>query len=466
MSLFAILHSGASALSAQSRALQTTANNVANVETAGYTRQSTDLRAAGTLNRSGLLLGQGVSAGTVTSAYDVFAQGQVLDRQGQSGYARAHASGMQAIEVALAEGEDGALGQRLAEFFDSFEALEASPNSSAVRLDVLGKAELLAGAFNRAAEALEARATSADLQVGHAAGRVNELSGAIAALNSEITQLEAGGGQANDLRVQRSNAIEELSKLASVRSSEQSDGSVNVLFAGHQLVEGSVNRTIAATEDPVSGHLQLRISHGTSTFDITGALGDRGELGAALTMRDEVVPDLLSDLDLLAEAVITEVNTVHAAGHGLDGSTGLNLFDPVAASGAAAAFSVNVAVANSPDSIAAAGSAGTLPGGNTNAAALAGLAGALTMSGGTRTFESFYGQVLADLGGAASTAYAEEGRTAIQLDAALDARDAKTAVSLEEEAIDLIRFQEAYQAAARVVSTANELFDDLLSIVR
>jgi len=438
---------------------------VANAETPGYRRQTTGLHTAGTLNRSGLLLGQGVRASTVSAAYDSFAQEQVLAQLGEEGYARAHASGIRALEVALAEGTDGAIGQRLAELFDSFSALEANPTTPGHRLEVIGRAQLLAGAFNRGAEILDARAAEANTAIGDAAGRVNALGRSVAALNAEIVELEAAGGEANDLRVQRSNAVEELSGLASVNSSEQADGSLTVLFAGHHLVEGHVARTLTAVED-AAGDLQLRISHGTSTFDITPSVGNYGEIGAALTMRDSVVPGLMADLDSLAETVAVEVNAVHSAGFGLDGSTGVNLFDPVAASGAAASFSVSAAVATSPDAIAASGSSATLPGGNTNAAALAALADTLTMAGGTRTFESFYGQFVAELGGAASTAYANEARTGIQLDAALDARDAKTAVSLEEEAIDLVRFQEAYQAAARVISTANELFDDLLSIVR
>jgi flagellar hook-associated protein 1 FlgK len=123
------------------------------------------------------------------------------------------------------------------------------------------------------------------------------------------------------------------------------------------------------------------------------------------------------------------------------------------------------AMSANPDRVAASGSATTVPGGNTNAAALAALASQLSMAGGTRTFSSYYGELLSSLGGDAAQAYADESRSALQLSVAFDARDATSAVSLEEEAIDLIRFQEAYQAAARVVSSANALFDDLLSIV-
>ncbi len=466
MSLFAILHSGSSALMAQGRALQTTANNVANAETPGYARQRTELSTTRTLRRSGLLLGQGVSASVVSAAYDRFAQGRVESSLGDNGYATSRSTALRGIETALAEGVDGGIGQRLDELFDAFSALEADPQSPATRLNVLNRGQLFTAALNRGAQSLNDQAAEANRTISESMGSLNDLGSRIASLNQRIVALEAGGGVANDLRVQRLQAIEDLSTYARVTTSDQPDGSVNVHFAGHTLVEGGDARTLSAVEDPVTGDMSVEISHGTTTLNITGNLGSVGSLGAAIETRDVTVPGLLADLDALAFTVANQVNAVHAAGFDLTGGTGNDFFTaPAVQAGSALTLSLDAAVLGNPDGIAAAGSAITVPGGNTNAAQLAALTDALTMAGGTRTFLGFYSESIADLGTTAATAYNEETRVDTELAVALDARDATTAVSLEEEALDLIRFQEAYQAAARVVSATNDLFNDLISIV-
>jgi len=467
MSLFAILHSSAAALGAQSRALQTTANNVANAETPGYARQRTELTTARPINRGGLLLGQGVSAATVSAAFDSFAQRQVISGFAEHGYAETRSTAMRGIEIALAEGEDGGLGERLNELFDSFSLMEADPTSPALRLNVLGRADEFATAMRRGAAVIQTQQDEANAAVGDIVGQVNDLAGQLAGLNANIQQLEAGGHRANDLRVQRANTVETLAALGQTRVTERDDGSLGVLFAGHTLVEGDEARTLSAVEDATTGNLEVHVSQGSTTFDITNSIGSAGKLGAVLTTRDVTTPELMAQLDALAFNVATEVNAQHQAGFGLDGSTGNDFFaPPLQQAGAASALSLDVGMVGNVDAIAASGSAATLPGGNTNISALADLAESLSMAGGTRTFSSYYGEVVASLGENAASAYADESRAYNQLSTAMDVRDANSAVSLEEEALDLIRFQEAYQAAARVISATNDLFDDLMSIVR
>ena len=106
---------------------------------------------------------------------------------------------------------------------------------------------------------------------------------------------------------ERLQAIEELATYARVTTGEQPDGSVNVHFAGHTLVEGGDARTLSAVEDPVTGNMSVEISHGTTTLNITGNLGSVGSLGAAIETRDVTVPGLLADLDDLAFTVANQV---------------------------------------------------------------------------------------------------------------------------------------------------------------
>ena len=467
MSLFSILHAGSTAMSAANSALQTTSNNVANSETVGYARQSTTFTAVGTLRKGGLLLGQGVQASAVTTAYDRFSQAQVFGRMGTASYGTAQSTDFQSIETIFSEGQDGGLGQTLGNFMDTFSKLEGSPSDPWVRLDVLGRAGEVTSFFNRHAADLTARQTNADDSIAPLVARANLLGGSVAALNADIVRLEASGGQAHDLRAQRTAMLEQLAGIGQTRVQDESDGAVTVLFGGHSLVEGSTARTLSTGTDAATGFRTIRISQGTSSLNITGALSGGGSLGSAINTRDVVTTGLINQLDELAFNLAGEVNSVHAAGFGLDGLSGRNFFAaPTQQAGAALNLAVDSVIADTPDAIAASGSAATIPGGNSNATALAALGEASVMSGGTRTFGQFYATIVAGVGQDAATAYSLEARAGLQLSSAMDLRDSASGVSLEEEALDLIRFREAFSAATRVVSTANQMLDELMAIMR
>ena len=175
---------------------------------------------------------------------------------------------------------------------------------------------------------------------------------------------------------------------------------------------------------------------------------------------------LLSSHDNLAFTLSNQVNTLHSAGFGLDGLTGRNFFGTLAvAGGAAQAIALDAAVVGTPDAIAAASTAAGVPGDNTNAAAISALAGLNLMAGATQTFGRFYGGFLAGLGQDAASAYQLEARADLELSGAQDLRDSISGVNLEEEALDLIRFKDAYNASTRVVSITNGLLDELMRIV-
>lgn len=467
MSLFSILHAGSTAMSASNQALQTTTNNVANADTPGYARQATTFSPVGTIRQGRALLGQGVNVSGVTSAYNRFSQSQVFGRLGTAGYGGAQSTDFEAIETIFAEGAEGGLGQAMTEFLDTFSALEGSPSDPWVRLEVLAKAEGLTSYFNRQSTDLVARQTEADQSVVPLVNRASSIAGQVGALNADIVRLEAGGGQAHDLRAHRTALLEELASLGPTRVQDESDGSVTVLFAGHSIVEGATSRSLSLGTDATTGFKTVRISQGTSSLDITSAFTQGGKIGSAINTRDVVTTGLIDQLDELAFNLADQVNTLHSTGFGLDGVTGRSFFAaPAQQAGAAGSLSLDAAVAGTPDAIAASSSAATIPGGNGMATLLSALGEASVLSGGTQTFGQFYASVIAGVGQDASSAYALDARAELQLGAAMDLRDSASGVSLEEEALDLIRYREAFSAATRVISTANEMMDELMAIMR
>jgi len=466
MSLFGILNQGSRSMRTATAAVQTSSNNVANANTPGYARQSLGFSAVGTQRRGGLLVGQGVTATQLNSAYDRFSQGAVFGRMSDSSFANSRAASFQTIESQLSEGPDGGLGADLTYFFDLWSSMESDPGAQGPRLALLGQADVLSARFNNTASQLVTQQQNADARIEGTVARANVIAGQVAALNAQIVQLESAGGLANDLRANRTALLEELAGFGPVTVEDNSDGSARVLFANHVLVERDDSRALSVVADPVTGFNQVHIGQGSTSLNITGALTS-GSLGADIDIRDTVLASALTQLDTLAFEVANQVNTLHNTGFGLDGITGRDFFAPPAAvAGAAQALQVDAAIAGTPDAIAAATNAAGLPGDNTNAIAIAALAGLNIMAGGTQTFENFYSSFTAGLGQDAASAYQAEARTTLELRGAKDLRDSASAVSLEEEAMDLIRFQDAYSASARIVSVTNELLQELLNIVR
>lgn len=465
MSLFSILDHSSRALRAASAGVSVASNNVANASTPGYARETLALQAKGSLQSRGLLLGQGVAAESVLSAYDRHSQAQVLGRLGADAWARGRAIAFESIETSFADDGGNGLGSAIDGLFDAFSLLEASPEEPSARQAVLAAGSVLSQLVRQAASDLADRQQAADSQVGTLVEQANSLASEVAALNARIVELEAGGQDAHDLRARRTAVLEELSAIGPVAANERPDGSATVLFAGQALTTGGTARALSTALDASTGLLRVHIQMGASSADVTASIGS-GSLGAALDVRDQVVPGLLGQLDELAYAIATEVNAVHQSGFGLDGVTGRAFFSaPATVSGAASAMAVDAAVATDPSAVAAASSAAGVPGDGSCATALAALSFGLLMSSGGATFAQYWSGVVSAAGHDASSAYASADRAALELGAARDVRDSLSSVSLEEEALDLLRFQDAYKAAAKVMQIANEMLDELLNLV-
>jgi flagellar hook-associated protein 1 FlgK len=465
MSLFSLLHSSGRSLQNAGYGIAVASNNVANANTPGYAKQSRGSATHGTLRVRGLLLGQGVKAEEVLSTYDRFSQGAVFGSAGRSAYSEARSLRLHSIESTFVDvaGPAGLVGA-IESFFQSWDDLELNPADGALRHGVLASGAEVATLFRQASADLNRIQADADAQIGDFVQRVNQLTNGVASLNTRIVQLEAGGGGAHDLRAHRTMLLEELATFGPLTVSDRADGSVQAIFAGHAIVTGGTARQLSVLEDPATGLQQVRLQVGSGTLDISSAL-TRGSFGAALETRDSTVASLLGQLDELAFEFATQVNTVHAGGFGLDGVTGRDFFEaPLALIGAAAGFALDAAVVGEPDAIAAASAAGA-PGDNTNATLLEGLRSGLLMGGGNQTFTSFLTSALASLGHEAAIARNGAHRSQLELSAALDVRDSIAGVSLEEEAMDLLRFQDAYQAAAKVMQTVNEMLDELMRLV-
>jgi flagellar hook-associated protein 1 FlgK len=330
---------------------------------------------------------------------------------------------------------------------------------------VISRAETLASRFNEKGLELNQIQKDIDSQVSHSVSEKNRLASLIADLNEKIAEVEIGEQNANDYRDMRGRALNELSSYIDIRYFEDPSGQWTVFAAGvANLVEKNSARTLAVSSNVSNdGYYDVLYETGSGTsMDITSEIRS-GSLKAFVEIRDTFIPDVRDRLDLLAYTLVTEVNTLHQAGYGLDGSTGNLLFSSL---GAAADASTNMAVAvSNTDRIAAASSILGLPGDNSMAISLADLQNQLTMNGGQSDFGEYYNSLVQFIGSSAQQTQNGYRAKEFSLQQLENMREAASGVSLDEEMANLIKYQRAFEASARLITLADEMLSNVIEMI-
>lgn len=477
-----IMDIGRTALAAQKAAIEVTGQNIANVNTPGYSRQSAILKSAPVDPGTGV--GGGVLIDSIQRTYDRFLQMQINTAIASNGKQGTEQSALQRIEPLFSDLVGNGPGTALQDFFNSWQDLAMNPQGAAERQSVLAKAQTLVDNFHQVSSALNSVMQDANQSLVPITSNINTITKQIADLNGMIRSALQSGSNTNQLYDSREQLVQGLSRIVGVTCIEQADGTVNVsLTGGPQLVTDARAATLSLQSDPAnSGFSNIIITPaaGGASSDITalitGAGANSGQLGGTLQVRDTLIRGYLANLDELASSLATQVNSVHAAGFGMSGSTGVNFFTAPAApvppatytAGYSGAIALNISSVNS---IAAAAVDPTLPGGgtgnNSNALAIADLANkTLSMSGGSYTLAGFYGSLVGKVGLATQTANMNTTQGTTLLKQLNSFRDSASGVSLDEELLALTKYQKAFQGAARLITTGQEMMDTVLNMIR
>jgi flagellar hook-associated protein 1 FlgK len=443
-SLFSSLSIAVSALQAEQGALNVTSNNVANINTPGYARQRAVIEQGIPLSQPPLVFGSGVQFAQPQSVRDDILELRLHEETQQQGQFDAEVQQLQQAQNGFQGTND--VGTHLTDFFNSLNQLSADPSSLPLRQGVLTAAGNLAASFRATARNLELQRLRIDTSVGQSVDQINTLTKKVAALNQQIAELETGHQDAGVLINQRTETIRQLSQLIDVRV-VTNESSISLTTAnGAALVASNQSFALSTQLDPTGvAHVYSQGS------DITGKLAG-GSLNGLLTVRDQSLPGLLNQLDTLAAGVSSTLNGVHRSGFDLNGTAGGDLFTPPPAGGTGAAASIDVAISD--PALIAASSDGS-PGSNGNVAALYNVRGQ-TVASGQNPFD-YYASLVFNVGSGVATAIAESHASGQILQQLSDQRNSISGVSLDEEAANLIRYQNAYQAAARVITTISEL---------
>ena len=440
--------------------LKTTAENMANATTPGYTEESAIWQQADPLLIGGQSVGNGVVDSGALSQRDLVLNKTIdLQTQAEAGTGsrlvalqNLEATFASATTVSTASGvntSDGGISSSLSSFFGSLEQLETSPSDVSIRQSVLAAAGTLASSFNAAVSSLEQQQQSLNGDVSSVITQANGLVTSLAGLNTEI-QSQYPNKDAGALEDQRQLDLTGLSQLLGVQQITTDRNGVSLsTLNGAPLVEGGSASTLSVTS--VNGATHVFLGAADITQDV---LSGGGQVGGMMQVANQDIPTSITAMDTLAFQVGTQINQLNGGGSDLKGNAGTAFFSlPSTAQGSAGGISVAL---TDPSTIAAAAN-GKGPSDGTNAAAMVSIAS--TALGGLTnlTPANYYSSFISALGSTVSSVSATNTAQQASLTQLKNQQTALSGVSLDSEATSLETMEQAYQAASKVFTIIDKL---------
>ncbi len=447
--LTSTLSTATQALNADNGAISIVNNNIANVNTPGYSRQTVNLSPAALLN-GGILQNNGVSFGGFTSVRNEVLQLSINQKTSDAGSLNAQSTAWTQIESSFSSTTSG-LGAAFSKFFSNVSGLSTNPSDASARQVAFSSARQLVDAFHQAASSLSGAQSSADQIVSGTVAQINQLSSQIATLDQQLAQVQNSGAQGGTIQDQRDALTTQLAQLTGVHSiSTNSTPTLALTNETPLVIDGSAYPLHLAKGSDGQTHI-FDGQNNDITATITG-----GTLGGALSMRDHTIPGLSSELDQLATQFASAVNAAQAQGYDANGAQGQALFSlpgngTSAAAGIALAIPTASGIAASSDG--SAGSSGNL----TNLLAVQTQA----LPSGQTPGDS-YASFVQTIGSGSSNVTSNLNATDASLAQLTAQQSSESGVSIDEETTNLIKYQQAYSAAAQVISTVNNLFSVVL----
>ena len=464
--IFGVLHTGKEALFTHQKSVEVTGHNIANANTPGYSRQRVNLQSKEPVDGRPGQLGTGVRAAEIQRIHDKFLGVQITNEHQDLGRWESEKSGLERLEMVFNESTGFGLNDALSEFWNSWHDLVNNPSARAERTVVAERGTILADIFQKQYNDLEGLQNEIDISIGGLVNDINQITTKIADLNVKVSIAESKGQNANDYRDKRELLLKDLSKKIDVQTFENGDGNVTILLRNGQPIVESDHVWQLSAEPNGEGFDDIFWNDGDgNTVNVTENIAG-GNLKGWLDIRDVTVPHYMDELNELASGIMDEVNGLHRNGYGLDDPltgepfTGFDFFSGTTAED----MGVTQEILDDPNRIAAATSASGVPGDNTNAIAIAELKNALTMSDNTATYDEYYNSLVGNVGTDVQEATAFYEHQSVVMEQLNNYRESISGVSLDEEMVNMIKFQHAYDAAAKLITTVDEMLMTLLSM--
>ncbi len=472
--IWSMMDVGRRSLANSQTALQTTAHNVANRSTEGYSRQRVDFVTNEPIGEGKLRIGMGARAGAVTRTNNEYLEKQI-EREGNTlGYYNTRQEMLGRVEQVYNEQVNEGLNHSLGNFFNSFRELSNNPESLATRTQVKESADYLAKDFQHVNTQLREIQGDADFRIATKVQEINQMTREISKLNEKVQSVELTGSPANDERDRRDLLVKQLSEKVNIRYATSKDGGAITITAGNTavLVSGNSFRELTAQATPDApgkkeGNLEIfyKATEEGTPVNVTKQLSG-GEIGGLIKVRDEVINDFVGNMDQVAYKLALEVNKAHVQGFDRYGKNGNLLFEmPDQVEGAAENMAVDKNLLEDIGRLATA-AVPNAPGDNRVANVLSSLQYKHTMNEGTSTFDDFYNSMVGKIGIEAQRANSAQQSQSDSVAQLKNLRESISGVSLDEETTKMIEFQKSFDASARLVRTADEMMDTVLQLKR
>lgn len=454
---FGGLNTALSGLKYEQVALDVANQNISNVNTDGYVRRRAVAGAVGPSAVPAMWStddghGNGVITQSVQRLTDALVEARVRREVGNLANVTAQQTVLGRVESGINEPGDNGVSAALQGFRSAFQDLVSNPDTPAARETVLARGNILAAALHAQAQNITTEQGDDRMHVLDNVSSINNDATRLAQLNDAIHTGQINGTDVGTLLDSRDKVAADLASLTGASVTVGSNGQYNVAVNGVALVTGNQAGTFTVTGginpdgSDAGTPLAFAITSASGTTNVpTAGLG--GELGGVSTVLTTTLPAYLASLNGVAATLVSQVNAVHRAGYGLDGSTGLDFFSATAGNEAA---TVQVAITD-PQKIAAAAAAGSLDGSNADA-----LAQSVTVESNYQALVTSFGSQVAAINQRATNQ--QTLTTQVQ-----DAKEQTAGVNLDEETVNMVQAQHAYEASSKVITVLDSILDTLIN---
>ena len=453
-----LLSIGRRALLAQQLGLQVTGNNIANAQNPSYSRQRLDMSAAPYLDRGTLILGSGVEVSGVQRMRDRIYDAQFWKENATLGRWDTAEKYASLVESVFNDLEGEGLSSSLDSFWNAWNELANHPEDPSMRRNILMRGEQLANSFKRIDAHLQNVRQQARNELAASVKQVNSLLQHIAQMNREISSHSTADSPNNTLLDERDKLLDELSKYVDVKITENENGTVTVFSNQRVLLDGdrAFSFTLKTSGAKGEDSYAIGLYRDNQEVELAG-----GKLRALLDLVQTEIPRIQNNLDLIAKQLVISVNNLHQANYTLNGETGKLFFAPQGVTAGSIQLSADVLQDISNIAVSKDGHRGD----GSGALEISRLRSSKVMNDGISTINEAYASLVGDVGEFSQRMTTNlENQTSV-VNMIQNQRQAAMGVNLEEEFVNMIRYQHAYGAAAKLISSVDEMMQTILSMV-
>ena len=483
-----LLNIAKSGLFTAKQSMSTTSHNIANANTEGFSRQEVRTETAPTAGEGDYVVGRGVEIQSIRRSHDELVEKKLNNSITQHKFNEERTQQLGQVEEVFNEINSEGMNKILNRFFNSMRELSNQPENETVRTVVRENAKIVVGDFHRIQDNLDNIRSGVNRKINLTVKEVNDLTKTIAKLNKEINIQEVSGSMANDLRDQRDRSIRTLAEFFPLQSYTDTQGQFVVSIEGvGSIVSGGLAQELAVGASVKDENSSIDKGNAEVFFaNRPGiAFSDKlktGSLGALLKTRNEEIDGLEKQIDELAHGLVHATNTIHrrgfanhpvptdAQGNPIPNAaqkkvTGINFFkEPLDLKRAAEYIDISDDIKEDVNNIATALEANA-PGDNRVALAISKLQHEKVLGAGTTTFEEQYLKSVGNVGVQTGKSKIDEEQSSGILAQAKSFKERLAGVSLDEEAANMVRYQNAYEASAKVIKASDEMFKAVLGLL-